>query len=374
METEKNLQLVRDLFNGHANGMEYFYQRLKVYSEINNKEYENLKVIGSTCIHVPEELIYATGFIPLRLCNGSYSFDQAGTEFLPAKSCPVVRSILGSIKTGYFPLGAKPELIVIPTSCDQKKKIIEVNNVKNEIFYNLEIPPTKEGDEAKLYWYGSVKKFRNKLQEVTGNRITKQNLKDAILLVADAQKEARRFFHLRKGNPVIWGTEAILIINTYFFDEIHNWTRKLSILNSELGKKIVDKKFIVSNIAPRIILTGSPSMFPGIKLPLLIEQLGGIIVMDEFCSSSRFLYDTVAVDEWNMYDMLPAIADRYFKPSTCPHFTPNIDRIRNLLKFVKEYNADGIVYQSYAGCHLYDIESRIVGREMMRKIIVADNP
>jgi benzoyl-CoA reductase/2-hydroxyglutaryl-CoA dehydratase subunit BcrC/BadD/HgdB len=94
----------------------------------------------------------------------------------------------------------------------------------------------------------------------------------------------------------------------------------------------------------------------------MIEQSGGIIVADEFCSSTRLLYDSIAVDEWHLYDMVPAIADRYIKPCTCPNFTPNDDRVRSLLDTVKEFNADGIIYQSFAGCHLYDMESKQIGK------------
>ena len=85
--------------------------------------------------------------------------------------------------------------------------------------------------------------------------------------------------------------------------------------------------------------------------------MGGIIVVDEFCSSNRLLYDTVAVDEWNMYDMIPAIADRYLKACTCPSFTPNLERERKLLSYIKEFKVDGVVYQSFSGCQLYEIES-----------------
>ena len=48
-------------------------------------------LVGTTCIHAPEELIYAMGATPVRLCNGSYHYDQIGADFMPAKSCPSSR-------------------------------------------------------------------------------------------------------------------------------------------------------------------------------------------------------------------------------------------------------------------------------------------
>jgi benzoyl-CoA reductase/2-hydroxyglutaryl-CoA dehydratase subunit BcrC/BadD/HgdB len=97
------------------------------------------------------------------------------------------------------------------------------------------------------------------------------------------------------------------------------------------------------------------------KLPILIEKTGGIVVAEEFCSTSRLLHDTVAVDEWFLYDMIPAVADRYLKPCTCPNFTPNTDRNRKLLDMINDFSIDGVIYQSFAGCQLYELESRQVG-------------
>lgn len=37
--------------------------------------------MGTTCIQIPEELIYALGASPIRLCNGSYYYDNQGAEF-----------------------------------------------------------------------------------------------------------------------------------------------------------------------------------------------------------------------------------------------------------------------------------------------------
>ncbi|MCK5684149.1 2-hydroxyacyl-CoA dehydratase, partial [bacterium] len=116
--------------------------------------------------------------------------------------------------------------------------------------------------------------------------------------------------------------------------------------------------------APRILLTGSPAIFPNLKLPILIEKMGGLVACEEYCSSSRMLTDSIAVDEWFLYDMLPAIADRYLKPSTCPNFSPNEDRIRKILSMIKEFNIDGVVYQSFTGCQLYDMEAVTVGRAL----------
>ncbi len=361
MEIKKNLAEIVDRFPDNPKGMEYFYDRFKNFLSGEDDSFKGKKVVASMCIHVPLELIYAVGAVPVRICAGAYSMDQIGTEFLPAKTCPMVKSTLGAIYLNILPQNIDPVLIVNPTTCDQKKKMGEMGEELSKPFYMLEVPPTKDTEEARRYWHRVVKKFVKKLEATTGNKITRRSLKQAIKKVAMAQAQYRRFNQLRKTAPVIYGKDAILVTNAYFFDDIERWTQKLSELNDELETKIDQKSYVTKPSSPNILLTGSPSIFPNMKLPVLIEELGGLVVYEEFCSTSRMIWDTVAVDEWFLYDMIPAVADRYLKPSTCPNFSPNNDRKRKILKGIEDFSVDGVIYQTFTGCQLYDMESRMVG-------------
>ena len=60
--------------------------------------------------------------------------------------------------------------------------------------------------------------------------------------------------------------------------------------------------------------------------------------------------------------MIPAIADRYLKPCTCPIFTSNNDRKRKIGEMIKSFAIDGVVYQSFAGCHIFEMEQRSIGK------------
>ncbi len=367
MEVNKVLSEIIDDFPDSLDGMEYFYNKFRTQEEGESMYPKNKKIIASMCIHVPIELIYALDGTPVRICSGSYSADTVGSDFLPAKICPMVKSTLGALYLDMLPGNADPVLVINPTTCDQKKKIGEIGEEIGKEFYVLEVPPSKDSEEARQYWQRVVRKMVKKLEKVTGNKLSRSKLKKAIKAVAQSQSEFRRFMKLRRNIPVIFGKDALLVTNAYFFDDIYNWTKKLAVLNDELEERIKEEAAVVGPRAPRILLTGSPSIFPNMKTPVLIEQLGGIIVYEEFCSSSRMLNDTVAVDEWFLYDMVPALADRYLKPSTCPNFTPNDDRIRKILLAMKDYKVDGVVYQTFTGCQLYDMESRKISKALEKE-------
>lgn len=367
MEYAKSLKEVVDDFPYNPEGMYYFYDRMKAFLDEENTDLAGKKVIATSCIYIPEELIYALGAYPLRICNGSYSFDQVGAEFMPAKACPLVKSAIGQLHANNFPMGAKPLLIVNPTSCDQKKKMPEVETSSKIPFHTLEVPPTKDSEASKNYWIQSVASLIKQLEKTTGNKLTSKKLRAAIMLVGQAQKEYRRLHNIRKNDPVIWGKDVILLTNSYFFEDLNDWVTNLKKLNDELEERVRNKQFVVKENIPRILLTGSPSIFPNMKTPVLIEQMGGLIVADEFCSSNRLLYDTVAVDEWFLYDMIPAIADRYLNPCTCPNLTPNTDRDRKMINTVKEFSADGVIYQAFAGCQLYEMESLRIAKMLEKE-------
>lgn len=365
MEAKEMLKRVEEDFPDNPEAMRYFYDLLHTIFCEGKPLHEGDRLIGTMCIQVPEELIYAAGATPIRLCSGAYTFDQLGAELMPTKSCPLVKSTLGMLSSGSFPYLDSLSLVVNPTTCDQKKKAGEMLEDMGHKVYHLELPPTKDSEEAREYWQRSVKRFAHALKDVTGQKITKKGLKAALQKTGRAQEQYRRFYNLRKSaRPMLFGKDAFVVTNAYFYDDVERWTEAVAKLNDELEARQEQGFSAAQRRAPRILFTGSPPIFPNLKLPILIEQAGGIIVADEVCSSNRMLYDTPVVDEWFLYDMIPALADRYLKPCTCPIFVPNTDRKRKLIDMAKAFAVDGIVYQTFAGCHLYDLEHRGIAAAM----------
>lgn len=367
MEAKDALKKITEDFPDNPDAMEYFYSLLnKFYTEGGHGgDFVSPMLIGTMCIQVPEELIYAVGAVPVRLCSGAYAYDQIGSEFMPVKSCSLVKATLGMLNIKDMPFKDSLSGIVVPTTCDQKKKAVDMLKEMGYKTYTLEMPSVKDTEEARFYWQNTVKNLAFTLEDITGNRITKKTLKDAIMKTNRARAEFRRFMNFRKNAvPIIYGKDAFVVANAYFFDDIEQWTDALAKLNAELEDRDNRGVSVANRHAPRILFTGSPAIFPNLKLPLLIEQSGGVIVADEICSSSRLLYDPVSFDEGNLYDMIPAIADRYLKPCTCPCFVRNEDRKRKLLEMAKDFNIDGVVYQAFSGCHLYEMEHKGIGKAL----------
>ncbi len=369
MEARNALRIILEDFPDNPDKMGYFYDLFnEFYAEVKGDHIFPTPIMGIMCIQVPEEIIYAAGARPMRLCSGSYTFEQTGAEFMPAKSCPLVKATLGMLYLKDMPFKDYLSAIIIPTTCDQKKKAEYMLKEMGYKTYILEMPSVKDTEESRLYWQNSVKGLASAIEDITGNRITKRGLKEALMKTNMARARFRRFNNLRKTiHPPIYGKDAFLVTNAYFFDDIERWTDAIAGLNTELEERLKKGVSVGNRHVPRILFTGSPVIFPNLKVPLLIEQSGGIIVADELCSSSRLLYDAVSFDEGNLYDMLPAIADRYLKPCTCPCFAKNEDRKRRILQIVREFNIDGVVYHAFSGCHLFEMEQIGVSKMLDRE-------
>jgi benzoyl-CoA reductase/2-hydroxyglutaryl-CoA dehydratase subunit BcrC/BadD/HgdB len=365
-EAETVLDHITDRFDDNPQAMAYFYDLFRrVYCQGEELKPSGVQ-IGTTCVQVPEELIYALGAVPVRLCNGSYHYDQIGGDFMPAKSCSLVKATLGMLHSkDAVPRVGKLDLVVNPTTCDQKKKASAMIEGVGYNVFDLELPPSKESEESRHYWQRSVRQFAERLAQATSRKLTRDNLRAAMDQTARAQAAFRVMHNLRKSQPaVLLGKDAFLVTNAFFFDDIGRWTKAVEKLNAELAQRQEQGFQAAQRKAPRILFTGSPPIFPNLKLPLLIEEAGGVVVADETCSANRMLYDMTAVDEWRLYDMVDALADRYLKPCTCPIFTRNTDRQRRLLDLAESFAVDGVVYQALAGCQVYEMEQRSIAEAL----------
>lgn len=366
MEAIKLLNTLREDFKAPIKSMEYFYDLFERVHCKHESLHDDKTKIGTMCIQIPSEIIYALDGIPIRLCNGFYTDDEIGSDFMPQKACPLIKATVGHFASGNF--SDKPDIVFSPTTCDQKTKAGSTIESFGYKFIDVDFPRTKESEASREYWRRSVKQFALELSKFQGKKLTKNNLKDAIKKIGYAQSLYNKLSDFRKNEIVpILGLDVFLITNAFFFDKIDNWIEATQKLINELEIRAKEKISVTGKSSPRIIYTGSPPIFPNYKIPQIIEESDGIIVADETCSSNRMFNDMVAVDEWNIYDMMDSISDKYLKACTCPIFTKNEDRIRRVVQLVKEYKADGVIYQAFAGCTVYEMEQRSVLEAMEKE-------
>ena len=315
------------------------------------------KVVGFFCSFVPIELIYASGALPLRLDSGLYCTVAPSEQLLPSDACPVVKSTLGTEMLELSPYFKSCDVFVCPSSCDMKTKVADVLEDFVPI-WRLEVPRYKDEDWTKRAWQNEINSFARSLEKLTGQKITREALRRSLESAQDARTVFHHLRELRKTKPPpISGRDAMLVTQATAYDDLQRWTEKTNELCSELEQRIENKITVADSDAPRIMLAGSPIVWPNWKIPILVEESGAVIVCDELCTGDQgTLSDPVNVDEWTMKGMLAALADRYLLPITCPCFTPNDKRIDKIVRMVRDFAVDGVVYHQLRGCYVHKIE------------------
>lgn len=329
------------------------------------------KVVSTFCLYVPEELVVAAGAVQVGLCGGSNATIEYAERDLPRNLCPLIKSSYGFKISALCPYFAVSDLIVGETTCDGKKKMYEFLG-RHAPTYVVEMPHKPSTEQARRLWLEELKLLKDKLEELTGNKVTAESLRNAINLVNEKREILRRLFEARKARPSpISGKDAILVTQIAFYDDIKRFVEKTGELVKELEERIRSKEGVASEDAPRIIISGCPMAIPNWKLHHVVESSGAVVVAEESCTGSRYLsIGRVNPNAKSVDDLLKSIADAYSNVH-CACFTPNDERVDDVVRLVEEFDADGVIHYNLHSCHPYSVEANKVIRALKDKGIPA---
>ena len=323
-----------------------------------------IPTVGTYCVMVPPEIIYAQGAMPVKLCGGSYTAFGIGDDIAPRDACPLVKAVMGFEEIDAMPFYQNCSLMAVPITCDCKKKLAGWLQEHRPTAV-LHVPANRDRDEDMETFVGELYRFSEQLEQITGYPLTYDSLADACSITADAQYQLSRFIELRRKHPlIIRGSFSMAVMNALSYTWLPDWTKQLADLNDELASLAKQKEMAVKENQPRILLTGSPVIFPNFKLPLLIESMGGLLAADETCMGERGFYDPPAIVDRTVDGMLRALSNRATRPCTCPTFADNQRRIYRIRQLIKDYRIQGVIYHVLRGCLVYDYEYRQLEEEM----------
>jgi benzoyl-CoA reductase/2-hydroxyglutaryl-CoA dehydratase subunit BcrC/BadD/HgdB len=321
------------------------------------------KVIGAFCVYAPEEIVYAANANMVGLCGGADFSVPDAEAIIPRNLCPLIKSFYGFKLNGTCPYFQSSDLVVGETTCDGKKKVYEL---LAELIptYVLEIPHRPDTEQGKEFWLKEVEAFKAKIEEVTGVKITAENLKAAIELINNKRKALKRLSDLRANSPSpISGLDGLLINQIAFMDDPKRFSEKINILCDELDQRVKDGVGVAAKDAPRILVAGCPMAVPNWKLHSIVQATGATIVAEESCVGTRYFSDLVEPKGESVDELLWAIVEKYSKiPCAC--FTPNDRRIQSIEELAEQFKADGIIYYTLQNCHDYNVEGVKVERAM----------
>lgn len=310
------------------------------------------KIVGTLCLFVPDEIIFAADADRVILCGGKNDTVSIAEQYLPRNVCPLVKSSFGSIvndgcsgvrSCSHFSL---VDMIVAENTCDSKKKMYELLGDYIPI-YVLDLPQRPDSPEAIKYFLGELNRFKGVMEQLTGNKVTDEQLKKEIKSLNETRQLLHKLYDLRKADPpLISGLDILKVMQKQYFLSPEEFKKSLLTLIDEAEQVKVDWPH-----KPRIMISGCPMAGGNTKVSEIIESRGGAIVVEESCTGTRSFWDLVDENK----DPTIALAERYIKiPCSC--MTPNDRRIDNILELANEFKVDGVVYYTLQFCHGYNIE------------------
>ena len=149
--TAKYLRRIEEL-SGAPEGMKSFLDTLRhIYVDMKGIDIpSSQKTIGTYCVMVPQELIYAAGAVPVKLCSGNYTAFYIGDDIAPRDACPLVKAVAGFKHTGLMPIYENCSMMIVPVTCDCKKKIAGMLSDYCNVV-TMHIPTTKNDDDIDEY-------------------------------------------------------------------------------------------------------------------------------------------------------------------------------------------------------------------------------
>jgi benzoyl-CoA reductase/2-hydroxyglutaryl-CoA dehydratase subunit BcrC/BadD/HgdB len=228
-----------------------------------------------------------------------------------------------------------------------------------------------KNEEGKKLLKNEIEKFKNKLEEITGNKITAESLKKGTEIVNNKRKALHRLQNLRQEKTVpVSGLDALLINQISFYDDPVRFTDSLNKLCDELEERIKNNISAYPEKRKRILISGCPMAVPNWKVPFVTESVNAVIVGEESCIGERGIRNLTNDNAKNISEFIDNITNRYFLID-CAVFTPNEERKKNIIEMAEKYKADGVILYGLNFCQPYTMEAFPLEKELEKRNIPA---
>lgn len=290
------------------------------------------KVAGFQCVHIPEEIIYAAGILPVRLTGNDKEVElEEANAYLYQNTCSFIRTCLQLTLEGQYSF---LDGYVGGGCCDGSRRLADyLDHYRLVPFVHILGVPRNMNEAAYEYYRLQLVDLKRVLEEHFEVEITDQALWNAVEVYNKGRDLLEELHELKRSDtPPITGAETLELMNASRRMPPEQFNELLEELLAEArtGKRAIKPKF-------RLMVNGSPLHNP--EYIRGIEDQGALVVLDELCTGIRYWFEGVDPDP----DPLKAIARRYLHNFACPRMEPSEDRFARILKQARRYRIDGVV-------------------------------
>jgi bzd-type benzoyl-CoA reductase N subunit len=307
--------------------------------------------MGYLCSYVPEEMIHAAGYTPVRLRGTTAPLRQVDAH-LQSFTCALCRSTLDQLLNGELDFLAGT---VFSHTCDTMQAQADLwrTNTQSSHFVDSVMQPANLGaPAARPYLIAELQRFSERLASFSGRPVTDSSMRASISLY-DKTRQLVRALQVVRGQLATTAYFAILDAAQRMPREEFN--PLLAELLTALDAESQERERRQTGSAPRLYLVGAVLDEP--RLLELIEDMGAQVVGDDLCSASRHFLEEVGAEG----DPIENLADYYLRRPPCPtKFHPAHNSGRQLAEQANLVGADGIVFALEKFCEPHAFEYALV--------------
>jgi benzoyl-CoA reductase/2-hydroxyglutaryl-CoA dehydratase subunit BcrC/BadD/HgdB len=336
-------------------------------AQLKEAKKKGVKIIGYfPGNYVPEEIIYASGAVPICLAyGGSYDPVNAAEEVMPHVSCPFARAQIGERLLKRNPYYEMIDMFVAPITCQHLKKVAEIWDYYGDIeVFKLGIPHQYYGEPELDYYTDRLRALKDRLQTLTGNKITTEKISNAIGLYNRMRELFKKISLTRRASPPpISALDFAKLNHASFYADPAFMVDFLDSVYRELGKK----QQVGAVETPRLMLIGPNLVNGDYEILELVEAAGGDIVVEEVCEGIRYYWQTIE----DRGDLLRSLAKGYLQerlPCAFMRYASK-KRLDFALKLAADFNVSGIIWYELLYCETYDAESYFFNQKMSERNI-----
>jgi len=255
-------------------------------AELSRLREQGHKIVGYTPGgYMPEELVLACGAVPVPvglIRGGQHEPVRTAGGFMPRWIDTFCRAQIGYWELKEEALYQMVDLLACPVTDVNNRASRDSCGLYTDVeVFRFGVPHTKHENGFEYYLSG-IKRFREKLEELTGNQITDSSLKEAIDLCNRERQLLTDISLMRKAErPPISGRDFMRLNHASFMADKRAMVGALESLCADLKK--TDPP---APRGPRVLLTGSTLAYGDYKIYDLIEDAEAEVVIEEFAEAS----------------------------------------------------------------------------------------
>jgi len=300
-------------------------------------------VMGYTCTYVPEEIIHAAGFIPVRMLGRAQSIQKADRYF-QTYCCSQVRSLMeDALNSVYEGLDG----VIFAHTCDTMQSFHDIFKKNNPDLFvkNMNFPSRIDSDAALRYAVAETRRFTKAIEEFTGNKIDGAALEESVELYNRNRELLDSLYklHLRYPEEI----PSVVLLHGVLASMYADKAQVNAMLSAYLSGFAADAGENTSR--KRLMLIGSININEAIYE--MADEMGATIADDDMCTGRRY-FETPVLEP-----TIEGIARRYF---TRPHCAAKHRTLESRISYMadlagkRKIDAAVFLYLKFCDPHSFD--------------------